>query len=186
MYRRLPSEYSANMGVSDTWLRQADVADVVHISGGSPLALDQETLRDFEATTETVTVVCASGDRHTAAWTGVPVHDLLEAARIPQSTTHVIVESRDDYRVAIPVREAIEGLLAFLKDGEPIGRDRPYSNRFVSPATEGARDIKGVRRIDHTSLGPGEDPEQLENLFPEGERFTAERFDDEDGHDEAQ
>lgn len=168
------------MGVSDAWLRQVDLDEAVVVTGGSPLELDLEALRDFDVRTETVTVVCASGDSHTAEWTGVQIIDLLEAARISPSTTHVIVESRDEYRVAIPVREALEGLLAFVKDGEPIGRDHRYSNRFVSPATAGARDIKGVRRIDHTSLGPGEDPEQLENLFPEGERFTAERFEGED------
>lgn len=164
------------MVVSESLPGSIDLGPPVTVEGRETFDLDADTLADFDVRTESVTVVCASGNRHTADWTGVTMVDLLEAAGVPQSTTHVVVESLDEYRVAIPVREAIDGLLAFVKDGEAIGATHEYANRFVSPATEGARDIKGVSRIEHTTLRPEEDPEALENLFPDGERFTANRF----------
>ena len=67
------------------------------------------------------------------------------------------------------------GILAFLKDGATIADEQEYHNRLVCPGTEGARDIKGAARIEPVALAPGEDPEALENLFPEGKRFTADR-----------
>ncbi len=166
------------MGTSDVVPTTADLGPPVVIVGEDPFELTRDRIAEFDGETRTVTVVCASGDRHTAEWTGIPVLDLLESAAVRPSTTHVVVESLDDYRVAIPVRAALEGLLAYAKDGEPIGRIHEYSNRFVSGAAEGARFIKGVKRIEATSVDPEEDPESLENLFPEGERFTAHRFDD--------
>lgn len=159
-----------------------DMGPPVVVTGAETFELTKETVGEFDVVTESVTVVCSTGSRHTAEWTGVRVVDLVEAADVPASTTHIVVESTDEYRVAIPVAEALDGILAYVKDGVPIGADHEYANRFVSPGTEGARDIKGVSRIEHSSLGPAEDPETLENLFPEGDRFTAHRFED----DEAQ
>lgn len=152
----------------------------VTVTGDSSFEVTPERVEDFAIQTETVTVVCASGNRHTAEWTGLAVVDLLEAAEAPASTTHIVVESDDKYRVAIPVAEAIEGLLAYTKDDVAIGENHAYANRLVSPNTEGARDIKGVSRIEPTTLDPEENPEDLENLFPDGERFTANRFKDSD------
>lgn len=157
-----------------------DMDPPVVVTGPSGFELSSETLGNFEEVTESVTVVCATGARHTADWTGVRVIDLVDVAGVPASTTHIVVESTDEYRVAIPVAEALDGIVAYLKDGVPIGADHDYANRFVSPATDGARDIKGVSRIEHASLGPDEDPETLENLFPEGDRFTAHRHEDDD------
>lgn len=168
------------MGSSDVVPTTAELGPPVAVDGADSFELTRDRIAEFEGQTRSVTVVCASGDRHTADWTGIPVPDLLEAAAVPPSTTHVVVESLDDYRVAIPVRAALDGLLAYAKDGVPIGRTHEYANRFVSGAAEGARFIKGVRRIEPTAIDPDDDPERLENLFPEGERFTAHRYDDDD------
>lgn len=163
------------MAASDCSLASIDLGPPVHVAGANPIEVTAETVGQFDVDTRSVTVVCASGNRHTAVWTGIGVDDLLDEAEVPPDTTHVTVESTDGYRVAVPVREAIDGLLAYLKDGVPIGQDHPYANRFVSPIVEGARDIKGVSRIEHSTLGPTEDPESLENIYPDGERFSANR-----------
>lgn len=165
------------MGVPHTFPPSDELGPPVALEGAEPFELTPEAIESFDAETRSVTVVCASGDRHTAEWTGIAMPDLLEAADVPLSSTHVVVESLDDYRVVIPVRAALQGLLAFAKDGQPIGRTHEYGNRFVSGAAEGARFIKGVRRIEATTVDPDENPERLENLFPDGERFTAHRYD---------
>lgn len=171
------------MAVLESVVGAMEFGPPISVDGPRPIRLTASTIEDLEIVTESVSVVCASGDRHTADWTGVRVVDLLEAADVPMDTTHVTVESTDDYKVAVPIGDAVQAILAFLKDGVPIGEANPYGNRFVCPATEGARDIKGVSRIEHTSLSPAEDPESLENLFPEGDRFTANRF---EGPDQTQ
>lgn len=153
----------------------------VTVSGPEPFTVTAETIDDLEVRTTEVEIICATGSSYTADWTGPTVGSLLDTAGVSPETTHVIVESADEYRVVIPIREALGGVLSYLKDGEPIGANQDYVNRMVSPGTEGARDIKGVSRIEPTSLDPDEEPESLENLFPDGERFTANRYEkDED------
>lgn len=153
----------------------------VTVDGPTPVSVTADRLADFEVTTERVEIVCATGSSYTAAWTGPTVGSLLDAAGVDPETTHVVVESADEYRVAIPIREALGGVLAYLKDDLAIGAHQEYANRLVTPGTEGARDIKGVAKIEPVTLEPGEDPEALENLFPEGERYTANRIEKDDG-----
>lgn len=147
----------------------------VTVEGRDTVTVTPTTIQDLEVATKPFEIICATGNRYTADWTGPTVASLLDAAGTDPETTHVVVESADEYQVVIPAREALGGLLAFLKDGESIGNAQEYMNRLVCPGTEGARDIKGAARIEPVTLEPGEDPEALENLFPDGERFTAER-----------
>lgn len=153
----------------------------VTVVGETEFTVTPETLPSLEVETKTVEIVCATGSSYTAEWQGPTAASLFAAASVPPETTHVVVESADEYRVVVSVPEAIGGVLSYLKDGKPIGEEQEYTNRFVAPGTEGARDIKGVARIESVVLEPGDDPESLENLFPEGERFTANRYEkDED------
>lgn len=152
----------------------------VTVSGPNPFTITPETIEELDVRTVDVEIICATGSSYTAAWTGPTVGSLLDTASVTPETTHVVVESADEYRVVIPIREALGGVVSYLKDGEPIGANQAYVNRMVSPGTEGARDIKGVSQIEPKVLDPDEDPESLENLFPEGERFTANRFEKDD------
>jgi len=147
----------------------------VTVLGEDRFVVTPDVLDRVEVATETFEIPCATGHSYSAAWTGPRVSSLLDLAGVDPETTHVVVESADDYRVAVPVRDALGGILAFLKDGATIADEQDYRNRLVCPGTEGARDIKGASKIEPVSLAPGEDPESLENLFPEGERFTADR-----------
>lgn len=157
----------------------------VTVEGPEPITVTSDLLTDLDVTTKSMVIVCATGNRYSADWTGPTVGSLLEATAVRPDTTHVVIESADGYRVAIQVREALGGVLAFLKNGEQIGRQQEYMNRLVCPGTDGARDIKGVSRIEPVTLEPDDDPEKLENLFPDGERFTADReLDDDDTHEE--
>lgn len=166
------------MGSSDSLGELRDVGLPVYVSGSTPVCLTPSAISEFPPETKTMTVVCETGSRHTADWTGVAVARLLEAAGVPAETTHLIVTSTDGYRVAVPVRRGIDALVAYAKDGRPIAADHDYSNRFVSPSLDGTRDVKGVCRIDHRALEPGDDPTSIEERSPDGDRFRAERFAD--------
>lgn len=152
-----------------------EIPDPIEVVGGRRVVLEEGRISAFEADSRDVEIVCATGNRYDADWWGVPIAGLLEAADAPEDTTHVVVESADGYRVAVAIVEGVAGLLAFRKDGRPIGETNPYTNRFVAPDIEGARDVKGVRRIEFHSLAPSEDPDALENVEPVDDRFAADR-----------
>lgn len=142
------------------------------VVGSTELVLDTETLERLPFASRRVEVVCASGHRYEAEWTGVTVETLVDAVHPPADTTHLIVESTDGYRMAVPVAAGLVGVLAFQKDGVPIGETNPYPNRFVSPAIEGERDVKGVARIEFHALAPGSDPDAMERVEPTDDRFA--------------
>jgi DMSO/TMAO reductase YedYZ molybdopterin-dependent catalytic subunit len=99
---------------------------------------------------------CTSGDRKEGEWTGIPVLDLLDAAGVPDDTTHVQFESVDGNCTCVPLTDLDEALVA-LGDGD----DQP---RFVSSAVSGPRTLKRLAEIRPVSLAAGEDRELYEDL----------------------
>lgn len=127
---------------------------------------DPAALRELPRVERHCTVVCATGDRYTARWAGVPLPELLSAVGAPPATTHVRLESRDGYRVCVPVRDALDGVVAYASGGEPLHEQEPYRTRFVAPGVDGERLVKGLRRVEALALDPGDDPDELENVTP--------------------
>lgn len=147
----------------------------IEIVGGTTVDLDAEVLGPLPTTTRQVSVVCATGHREVATWTGVDVSALCEVAEAPPETTHVVIDSHDDYRMAVPIVDAFDGLLAFEKDGKPLTESTAYDSRFVAPDVDGARDVKGVRRVEFHALDPSSDPDALENVEPTDDRYAPDR-----------
>jgi len=121
-------------------------------------------LRAFPAVERSCSVSCASGERTTGRWTGVPVADLLSRVAAPDGTTHLRVDGGDGHRACIPVAAALDGLVAYARDGVALTRTGPYATRFVAPGIDGARLVKNPRRIETLALAPDEDPERIERL----------------------
>ena len=151
-----------------------EIPNPITVVGDRTVRLD-DTVRTLPVRTRSAEVVCASGDRYSAEWTGIGGDTLCEIGTAPPETTHLLVESRDGYRMAVSIADGLAGVLAFQKNGRSIGGNAPYSNRFVAPGVEGARDVKGVSRIEFHALDPGTDPERLEQVEPDDDRFEAER-----------
>ena len=103
---------------------------------------------------------CSSGDPFVGRWRGPPVLDLYET--VSPDVTHFVLASDDDFQVCVDVATAIDGIVAIERlDGPPNGLPR-----FVAPGLGGTRMIKHVRRIDTHCLEPGDDPADLEHLYP--------------------
>lgn len=128
---------------------------------------DADDLGELPFRRRSVEIVCSSGSRHVSAWGGVPIADLLASGEVPLKTTHLVIESSDGFTACVGVDAAAEGLLAWSRDGSPLGEDHPYANRFVSPAVDGAKTIKGVERLQAIALSPNEEPEDYESLSTE-------------------
>ena len=124
--------------------------------------VDGDAVASLPHRERSIEVVCASGNRYTARWSGVELFDALELASVPPETTHVAVESADGYRVCVEITRALDGLLAFARDGDPL-----EEIRFVAPEIGGPHAVKAVRLIECLTLSPGEDHELHEELWPE-------------------
>jgi hypothetical protein len=88
--------------------------------------------------TRSVAVSCAPGDRTRGVRRRSPSRT-APGVNVPEGTTHLPVTGRDDYRVAIGVRAALEGLPAVARNGTPLSVDgtarRPYGRRGHAPST---------------------------------------------------
>lgn len=134
----------------------------VTVVGDERVSLTHDVVRTLPAAERTVTTACASGVRHTSTWAGVPVDALLSLADAPGETTHVLVESTDGYRRCLDVATALDGLLAFVRDGTPIADRASFETRFVAPGTDGAETVKAVATLEARHLDAGTDPESFE------------------------
>lgn len=122
----------------------------------SPAAFESESLE-----TATYTIDCATGDRETGEWRGLPLETVLERADSGPDATHLLVTGRDGYRVCLPLVAALDALVALERRGRSSA-DADALPRFVGAGLEGARSVRGVARLDTVALGPEEDPEVYE------------------------
>jgi DMSO/TMAO reductase YedYZ molybdopterin-dependent catalytic subunit len=143
-------------------------AGAVIVGDGDEPAFSPDALAGMGTVEREFTIACASGDRTTARWTGVRVVDLLDAAEPPPETTHLRLESGDGYRVCLPIGDALDGIVAYARDGELLAETTPYALRFLAPGIDGDRLVKGLRRVEPVELAPGADPADLETVAPDG------------------
>lgn len=140
-----------------------DTESIQLIGAKSKTLTDKESKsRAFE--TQRIEVVCASGDRYTATWSGIPITDLLEEIEAPPTTTHIIVESVDGHQSCVAVPIALTGLLAFYRNGKVLADCTGYNSRFVAPNVDGARLTKAVHKVETVNLPPGTESESYENI----------------------
>ncbi|AGB39090.1 molybdopterin-dependent oxidoreductase [Natronococcus occultus] len=138
----------------------------IRLVGSRDRRLEATDFAALERASREIEIVCATGDRFTARWSGVPIPSLLEIVAAPPETTHLLVDSRDGLRACVSVEDALEGLLAVTKDGRPLSESDDCATRFVAPGIDGVRTVKGVARIETTTLAPGVDPEDRERRGP--------------------
>ncbi|HMO56727.1 MAG TPA: sulfite oxidase [Roseiflexaceae bacterium] len=97
----------------------------------------------------------------TAAWGGVALADLLEAAGVDTAARHVAFVSCDSitkegvvtpFGGSIPIEKAMrsEVLLADTMNGEPLSPEHGFPLRVIVPGYIGARSVKWLTRIELT------------------------------------
>jgi len=106
--------------------------------------------------------LCASGERWTDEWRGVPVAWLLERAPGDGAATHLRIHGAGDHVACVSLAAAFDGVLAVERGADGLApADRP---RFVAPGIVAARTVKAVRRLELIALAPDEDAEAYESL----------------------
>lgn len=151
-----------------------------------PLSFTYDQLRGLPATTQTATLECAGNSRvflvppaegaqwglgavGTAAWTGVPLHLLLQQAGITVAdceaagACEIIFEGADcgmpkekplppmpiTYARSLPLQRALrpDVLLAYQMNGEDLSPDHGYPLRLIVPGHYGMASVKWLRAI---------------------------------------
>jgi len=137
----------------------ADAPRVTLVAGENRRVVDpadapRRTVRD--------SFLCASGERWTDEWRGVPVPWLLERAPGDGEATHLRIHGAGDHVACVSLAAAFDGVLAVERGADSLPpADRP---RFVAPGIVAARTVKAVRRLELVALAPDEDAEAYESL----------------------
>lgn len=136
-------------------------ASSIHVVGERHLVLPPmiEGTSEFETQMLERTFRCSSGESIGDEWVGIPIATLLETVGASGETTHLVVEGSDEFRICVPILDALDGLLAYRQDGN----DDDGVPRFVAPAIAGTRAVKQVSKIETVSLDPDDDPQFLEH-----------------------
>lgn len=137
---------------------RVDVADwKLDIKGEveSPFSLTYDQLLDLDAVEQVHTLECISnyigGDLiSTAVWTGVPLPDLLNRARVKSTAFDVVFTSVDGYTDSIPIAKAMESrtLVAYLMNGRTVPQEHGYPARMLVPNIYGMKNVKWIRTIE--------------------------------------
>jgi DMSO/TMAO reductase YedYZ molybdopterin-dependent catalytic subunit len=152
-----------------TDLRDRTDGWTVRIDGREPLVLSPAELigtPEWTLVRKSLRYECASGDWIEDEWTGVPVFELLEAAEMPDTTTHIQVESADGDLACVELLALGDGIVAVggseAGDQQPTGGDE--FPRLLAPRLLGPRTMKRLTHVRPLTLEPNEDREQYEKL----------------------
>ncbi|KAF4982077.1 hypothetical protein FZEAL_2229 [Fusarium zealandicum] len=139
----------------------------------------RDLIHDYEQATYPVTLVCAGNRRKeqnmvrkskgfswgaaglsTALWTGVPIGDLLAAARSKRGARYVCFEGADKlpngyYGTSIKLNWCMDPnrgiMVAHMMNGETLHPDHGKPVRIIIPGQIGGRSVKWLKRIIVTS-----------------------------------
>jgi hypothetical protein len=133
----------------DEW--RLDITGLVEL----PQRLSFVDLAALPAQEQVTTLTCISntvgGDLiSNARWTGVPLAQLLDLARLKPGATEVVLYAHDGYTESLPLAKALESttLLVYLMNGEPLPTRHGYPARLIVPGKYGIKNVKWLRRID--------------------------------------
>ncbi len=142
----------------------------------NPLTLDLAALRAMPSRTVRVTMECAGNGRArleprpvsqpwlveavgTAEWTGVPLRDVLAAARVEPDAADIVFTGADhgvergveqDYQRSLTPADAAQEdvLLAYAMNGAPLAPQHGFPVRLIAPGWYGMASVKWLTGID--------------------------------------
>ncbi len=103
-----------------------------------------------DTTLECISNGVSDGLMSNAAWTGVPMRDLLNDAGLKSGIKRVLLRAVDGYTDTIPLDKAMEPttLVAYRMNGQPLPHHHGYPVRIIVPGRFGEKNVKWVTRIE--------------------------------------
>jgi DMSO/TMAO reductase YedYZ molybdopterin-dependent catalytic subunit len=121
----------------------------------NPLSLTYDDLVARAKTRNITTLSCISNELNgdlasTAEWTGLPLRELLEEAKIDPSSVDVVFRAADGYDDSIPfaVAMAPTTMLVTGMNGEALPSDHGFPARLIVPPIYGMKNVKWLQQIE--------------------------------------
>lgn len=121
----------------------------------SPQSFSFEDLTAMTTTQQETTLRCISnqtggGLMSNAAWKGVPLKSLIEAAKPKGGVVEVLLHGADNYTDTFAFEKAMNPttLVAFEMNGQPLPANHGYPVRVIVPGLYGEKNVKWVTRIE--------------------------------------
>jgi DMSO/TMAO reductase YedYZ molybdopterin-dependent catalytic subunit len=91
-----------------------------------------------------------------AAWTGIPLAELLRQARPRSGARYLVARGGDGYWETLPLDEAASGvpLVAIGMDGLSLPAGHGFPARLVAPGHHGMKSVKWLTRLDVVGADP--------------------------------
>jgi hypothetical protein len=85
-----------------------------------------------------------------AAWTGVPLADLLALAGVRPEASEVVLFAADGYSESFPLSKALEPatMLVYLMNDEPLPSRHGFPARLIVPGKYGIKNVKWLEEIE--------------------------------------
>ena len=121
----------------------------------NPLSLTYDDLVARAKTRNITTLSCISNELNgdlasTAEWTGLPLRELLQEAKIDPSSVDVVFRAADGYDDSIPfaVAMAPTTMLVTGMNGEALPSDHGFPARLIVPPIYGMKNVKWLQQIE--------------------------------------
>ena len=115
----------------------------------NPFTQRYSDLLSYPAKTEIVMLRCVEGWSGVGEWTGIPLRDILEEAKIRHNARTVVFYSVDGYSASLSVEDSLSDnvMLSYKLNGEALPKEHGYPLRLVVEGKYGYKWIKWVTHI---------------------------------------
>lgn len=121
----------------------------------NPYSITYDQLIAMPSKNEYVTLICIGNDVGgdavgNAIWTGVPLNELLEKARVKEGVKKVVFHADDGYTDSVTLSDVVRpfNMLAYRMNDKPLPKEHGYPARILVPGIYGMKNAKWVRRIE--------------------------------------
>jgi len=147
--------YTVTKNVIDPRISSANWNLTVDGAVTNPQTFDLAAMRARPATTQETTLMCISnpvggGLESNAMWTGVPLADLLTAARPAGTPAEVLLTAADGYTDTFSFAKAMDPttLLAYQMNGVDVPDRHGFPVRLVVPGMYGEKNLKWITKVE--------------------------------------
>ena len=115
----------------------------------NPLTLNYSDLLSYRSKSEIVMLRCVEGWSSVGEWTGIPLRNILEEAKIRHTGRTVVFYSVDGYSTSLSIEDSLRDnvMLSHKLNGHALPKEHGYPLRLVVEGKYGYKWIKWVTHI---------------------------------------
>ena len=113
------------------------------------LTLNYSDLLSYRSKSEIVMLRCVEGWSSVGEWTGIPLRNILEEAKIRHNGRTVVFYSVDGYSTSLSIEDSVRDnvMLSYKLNGHALPKEHGYPLRLVVEGKYGYKWIKWVTHI---------------------------------------